>query len=228
MRPQQIAILDAMLEAKSGTTFHLDMGFMTLGELVAGAETVLAELGFAHAVNRNTVQAWSTAGLLSERGAKPELRNRLYSAIDMMLLVGVAVVSRLGFSQNLAKRLSIGIKTQLKHNAGDLLDVKPDLDQQASRLILLSPCAPPDEGHWDMGTNLDQQGLMGKVLFPSRPAMVVVDPTWIVHLSKFQTVKILEAKAALWRDKVVAHVEKLKAKKPVRGRVGKAKVSGGS
>ena len=227
MRPQQIAILEAMLEAKIGTTLRLDMGFMTLGELVAGAEAVLEELGFPHTVNRNTVQAWSTAGLLSKRDSKPELRNRLYSAIDMMLLVGVAVVSRLGFSQNLAKKLSIGIKLQLEHNARDLFEVNGDPDQQASRLLLLSPCAPPDEGHWDVGTNLDQNGLMGKLLFPSRAAMVLVDPTWIVHLSKFQTVKILEAKAALWKDKFVAHVEKLKAK-PARGRAGKAKVSGGS
>lgn len=226
MRPQQIAILEAMLEAKIGTTLRLDMGFMTLGELVAGAEAVLEELGFPHTVNRNTVQAWSTAGLLSKRDSKPELRNRLYSAIDMMLLVGVAVVSRLGFSQNLAKKLSIGIKLQLEHNARDLFEVNGDPDQQASRLLLLSPCAPPDEGHWDVGTNLDQNGLMGKLLFPSRAAMVLVDPTWIVHLSKFQTVKILEAKAALWKDKIKAHIEQLEAKAPAAKKAKKSKKGG--
>ena len=129
MRAQQVAILDAIAEAKSTAgVVRIGVGFMTLAELITGGEAVLAELNFPPEINRNTVQAWLRGGLLYD-AEKRQARNRLYSAVDVALLVGVALVSRLGFSQSLAKGVSIALKHQLSKNLTAAL-VKPNNARQ--------------------------------------------------------------------------------------------------
>lgn len=216
MRAQQEAILNRIAAVKAGGTIHIGVGFMPLGELMESAEHVLSEIGFAHDLNRGTVQQWISIDLLTEHADDPKLRNRLYSMVDLMLLVSVAVVSRLGLGLGIAKAVSAGFKDTLSHNLDSLDPSVHTLDHQARRLLVVTPSAPDEVEGWNIKSNFDQAGLLLHMLESPRGISITVDPRTIYILSIDRGTEVWKAKALQWADKIQAHLQRHGETKPSR------------
>jgi DNA-binding transcriptional MerR regulator len=92
VRPQQQAIIDALLAATKDNALELAAEFLTLEHLIAAANETNRHLHLNLPLTRNTVQFWVKEGLLPAK-ADRQTRNRLYSCLDLIRLVVISQLS---------------------------------------------------------------------------------------------------------------------------------------
>jgi len=113
MRPQQQAILEAM----SKGALKLDSPFLTHGDLLECASEVSQHLGGDPSrMSRSTVQAWVKGGVIRESNPDREIRNRLYSGLDLIRLATIFHISHVGISVHAASRFADAIEKELRTN----------------------------------------------------------------------------------------------------------------
>jgi hypothetical protein len=196
MRPQQKAILEAM----SGGTLRLDAPFLTSADLMDCAATVSKFLGGDPAkMNRNTVQSWLKAGYLRESNPEREIRNRLYSGLDLIRLAAIFHVTHVGISIHAATGIADAIYTELSE----------DFDQFAKALDSTTNINPSDyllaatrDGSWRVQKPQTQEAL--NAVMKTSGLVMVFNFNLLVQFS-------FAALGEKWREKAGALKEKMDA-----------------
>jgi hypothetical protein len=210
MRPQQKAILEAM----SGGSLLLEAPFLTSADLMDCAATVSKYLGGDPArMNRNTVQSWLKAGYLSESNPKREIRNRLYSGLDLIRLATIFHVTHVGISIRAATAMADAVRTEIVEDFG----------QFAAEMDSTTTIRPGDfllastrDGGWQIEKPCTQDVLNGMLKISG--LVMVFNFNLLVQFSVAALGEKWKEKAGALKEKMEAYLAKHPPKAPAKSK----------